>query len=101
MTMDAAVPDMSSRTGRAMRFLLIAVIAFLTLVDLFATQGIIPSLTLRYGVTPAVMGSAVSACTLGMAVASLLVALLSDRIDQRLGIVLSLLILSVPTVLLA
>lgn len=101
MTMVAAVPDISSRTGRALRFLLIAVIAFLTLVDLFATQVIIPNLTLRYGVSPAVMGSAVSACTLGMAVASLLVALFSDCIDQRVGIVVSLLVLSIPTVLLA
>lgn len=47
------------------------------------------------------MGSAVSACTFGMAAASLLVALFSERIDRRAGIVLSLAILSVPTVLLA
>lgn len=87
--------------GRALRFLLIAVIAFLTLVDLFATQVIIPGLTLRYGVSPATMGSAVGACTFGMAAASLLVALFSDRIDRRAGIVLSLALLSVPTVLLA
>jgi predicted MFS family arabinose efflux permease len=87
--------------GRALQFLLIAVIAFLTLVDLFATQVIIPGLTARYGVSPATMGAAVSACTFGMAAASLLVALFSDRIDRRSGIVLSLVILAVPTVLLA
>lgn len=91
----------SDGIGRAFRFLLIATIAFLTLVDLFATQVIIPSLTLRYNVSPAAMGSAVSACTFGMAAASLLVALFSDRIDRRLGIVASLLVLAIPTTLLA
>ena len=101
MTVGEADLEASTKTGRALLFLLIAVIAFLTLVDLFATQVIISSLTLRYSVSPAVMGSAVSACTLGMAVASLLVALFSDRIDQRIGIVVSLLVLSIPTVLLA
>ena len=76
-----------SRADGALRFLLIATIAFLTLVDLFATQVIIPGLTQRYGVSPATMGAAVSACTFGMAAASLAVALLSDRIDRRLGII--------------
>ncbi|MGQ0567867.1 MAG: MFS transporter [Gemmobacter sp.] len=91
----------STRLGSAMRFLLIAVIAFLTLVDLFATQVIIPALTVRYGVSPAAMGTAVSACTFGMAAASLMVALFSDRIDRRKGIVVALAVLSVPTLLLA
>ncbi len=91
----------ASASGGAGRFLLIAVIAFLTLVDLFATQVIIPALTLRYDVSAATMGAAVGACTFGMAIASLAVALFSDRIDQRAGIVLSLGLLSVPTVLLA
>lgn len=91
----------SDGIGRALRFLLIAVIAFLTLVDLFATQVIIPSLTQRYGVTPATMGAAVSACTFGMAVASLGVALFADRIDRRTGIVVALVLLAIPTVLLA
>ena len=90
-----------SRADGALRFLLIATIAFLTLVDLFATQVIIPGLTQRYGVSPATMGAAVSACTFGMAAASLAVALLSDRIDRRLGIILALAVLSVPRVLLA
>lgn len=100
MSSGAALSEAPSRTGRAFQFLLIATIAFLTLVDLFATQVIIPSLTLRYSVSPATMGAAVSACTFGMAAASLLVALFSDRIDQRAGIVLSLAVLSLPTVLL-
>jgi len=101
MTDGAANPASTSWIGSASRFLLIAVIAFLTLVDLFATQVILPGLTLRYGVSPATMGAAVSACTFGMAAASLLVALFADRIDRRAGIVLALAILSVPTVLLA
>jgi MFS transporter, YNFM family, putative membrane transport protein len=101
MSDSAAISEVSSRTGSALRFLLIATIAFLTLVDLFATQVIIPGLTLRYNVSPAAMGSAVSACTFGMAAASLLVALFSARLDTRLGIVLALIFLSVPTALLA
>jgi MFS transporter, YNFM family, putative membrane transport protein len=101
MTDSAALSEVSSRSGSALRFLLIAVIAFLTLVDLFATQVIIPGLTLRYNVSPAAMGSAVSACTFGMAAASLLVAVFSARLDRRLGIVCALVILSVPTALLA
>ncbi len=94
-------PDSIGAAGKALQFLLIAVIAFLTLVDLFATQVIIPGLTRRYGVSPATMGAAVSACTFGMAAASLLVALFSDRIDRRAGIVTALAVLAVPTVLLA
>ena len=101
MTESAMIPDRAPKIADAMRFLLIAVIAFLTLVDLFATQVIISGLTARYDVSPATMGAAVSACTFGMAAASLLVALFSDRIDRRAGIIASLAILSVPTVLLA
>ncbi|TIW67081.1 MAG: MFS transporter, partial [Mesorhizobium sp.] len=50
------------------RFGLIALIAFLTLVDLFATQAILPSLVARFGVSRATMGFAVTASTFGMAV---------------------------------
>lgn len=83
------------------RTLIIGLTAFLTLVDLFATQAILPSLTQHYGVTPAAMGFAVNASTMGMAVAGLAVALFSQRIDRRLGILLSLAVLSIPTALLA
>src|SRR5262249_7967424 len=75
--------------------------AFLTVVDLFATQAILPSLTRHYGVTPAAMGFAVNACTFGMAVASLVVGFFSPRIDRGLGILLSLTLLAIPTSLLA
>ncbi len=83
------------------RFAVIACIAFLTLVDLFAAQAILPALAVAYGATPAAMGVAVNASTLGMAIAGLAVALFSRRIDRRTGIVASLALLAVPTTLLA
>jgi predicted MFS family arabinose efflux permease len=87
--------------GALLRTAVIGVTAFLTLVDLFATQAILPSLTKAYGVTPAAMSLAVNACTFGMATSSLAVALLSHHIDRRWGILLSLALLSIPTALLA
>jgi MFS transporter, YNFM family, putative membrane transport protein len=83
------------------RTLVIGLTAFLTVVDLFATQAILPSLAQAYQVTPAVMGFAVNASTMGMAVAGLAVALFDRHIDRRLGILVSLLLLAVPTALLA
>lgn len=84
-----------------MRAIVIGLVAFLTLVDLFATQAILPMLTKAYGVTPGAMGLAVNATTIGMAVASLVVAFFSRSIDRRRGILVSLAILAVPTFLLA
>jgi YNFM family putative membrane transporter len=83
------------------RSLLIAVIGFLTLVDLFATQAILPTLAKDYGVSPSQIGLAANASTLGMAVAGLLVGVFSRSIERRRAISLSLLALSVPTALLA
>jgi YNFM family putative membrane transporter len=88
-------------SGVEMRTIVIGLTAFLTVVDLFATQAILPSLARAYGVAPAAMGVAVNASTLGMAVAGLAVALFSRRIDRRLGILVSLALLAVPTMLLA
>jgi MFS transporter, YNFM family, putative membrane transport protein len=88
-------------TGVLLRSLVIGLTAFLTVVDLFATQAILPSLTRHYGVTPAAMGFAVNASTFGMAIAGLVVGFFSPRIDRRLGILLSLTLLAVPTSLLA
>ena len=88
-------------TGAFGRNLVIGLIAFLTVVDLFATQAILPSLARAYGVMPAAMGLAVNASTIGMAVAGLVVAYFSRRINRRTGIVVSLALLSVPTTLLA
>src|SRR5689334_25421278 len=83
------------------RTLLIGLIAFLTLVDLFAAQAILPSLAEHYAVSPADMGTAVNATTLGMAVAALGIELFGRRLPRRGGILASLLLLSVPTSLLA
>lgn len=81
--------------------LVIGLTAFLTLVDLFATQAILPTLVRTYHVTPAAMGVAVNASTFGMAASGLLVALFSRKLNRRLGVVISLALLSIPTALLA
>jgi MFS transporter, YNFM family, putative membrane transport protein len=106
---DISAQDMRSRAiglhgqspGVVLRSIVIGLTAFLTVVDLFATQAILPSLTRHYQVTPAAMGFAVNATTMGMAAAGLIVGLFSPRIDRRLGILLSLAVLAVPTGLLA
>ncbi|MBV8840302.1 MAG: MFS transporter [Alphaproteobacteria bacterium] len=85
----------------ARRSVVIGLIAFLTVVDLFATQAILPTLARAYQVTPAAMGFAVNASTIGMAIAGLSVALLDRHIDRRRGILASLVLLSLPTALLA
>ena len=79
----------------------IAGLAFLTVVDLFAAQAILPSLTKQYEVLPSQMAVAVNASTIGMAVSSLLVALFNHAIPRRTGIVCALLFLAVPTACLA
>ncbi len=79
----------------------IGLMAFLTVVDLFAAQAVLPQLAKVYDVSPAAMGLAVNASTLGMAISGLTVSLLSRRIDRRRGIVTSLLFLALPTALLA
>lgn len=83
------------------RLFAIAIISFLTLVDLFATQAILPSLAAAYRVSPGVMGSAVNLCTLGMAISGLAVAWFNHRIGRRKGVVLSLTLLAGPTLLLS
>ncbi len=83
------------------RFGLIALIAFLTLVDLFATQAILPSLVIKFGVSRATMGFAVNASTFGMAVAGIAVALFGGTLDRRNGIWISLAVLAIPTTLLS
>src|SRR4051794_32922682 len=79
----------------------IGTISFLTLVDLFATQAILPSLARAYSVSPAVIGSAVNICTLGMAVAGLAVGWFNPLIDRRAGGGICLSALALPTSLLA
>src|SRR5438067_10763996 len=99
---ESSLMDTHARSsGALLSSTIIGLTAFLTVVDLFATQAILPSLTRAYGVTPAAMGFAVNASTLGMAVAGLAVALFSRYIDRQLGILVSLVLLAVPTALLA
>ncbi|MBX4960980.1 MFS transporter [Rhizobium binae] len=93
-------PDKTLRAD-SWRFGLIALIAFLTLVDLFAAQAVLPSLVERFQVSRATMGFAVNASTFGMAVAGLLVAFFGGDVDRRNGIWISLALLSIPTTLLA
>ena len=107
MTQAAPVMDLSPMdmhghsSGVLLRTIVIGLTAFLTVVDLFATQAILPTLARAYNVSPAAMGFAVNASTMGMAVAGLAVALFAQRIDRRLGILVSLALLSIPTALLA
>jgi predicted MFS family arabinose efflux permease len=97
----AAAAHHAPSPGVLFRSAVIGTMAFLTVVDLFATQAILPTLTRHYGVSPAAMGLAVNASTIGMAMAGLGVGLLGQRLDRRIGVVLSLVLLAVPTMLLA
>ena len=92
---------MAPREVAFWRAAIIGVIGFLTLVDLFATQAVLPSLAKLYGVSPAAIGSAVNATTIGMATSCLGIALISQHIPRRLGIWVSLALLAIPTSLLA
>ena len=101
--MAPALADTSPETRQMVirRSTMIALIAFLTLIDLFGSQALLPTLVEVYGVSPAAMGFAVNASTIGMAAASLIVALFARKIDRRRGIWMCLALLSVPTMLLA
>ena len=83
-----------------LRILVAGTLAFLTVVDLFATQAILPALVRRYGTTPAAMSFAVNASTIGMAAAGVAMSLFSQGLNRRRGILLSLALLAVPTALL-
>ncbi|MEL6168679.1 MAG: MFS transporter [Pseudomonadota bacterium] len=79
----------------------IAIIAFLTLIDLFGSQALLPTLVEVYDVTPAAMGFAVNASAIGMAAASLVVAILARHINRKRWIWICLALLAIPTSLLA
>jgi MFS transporter, YNFM family, putative membrane transport protein len=87
--------------GAARNSLTIGLIGFLTLVDLFAAQAILPNLAQSYGVSPAEIGVAANASTLGMAIAGVAAGALAGRFERRRGIWLSLALLAIPTALLA
>jgi predicted MFS family arabinose efflux permease len=101
MTASAAAPAGRESQRASTRVLVVGTIGFLTLVDLFATQAILPSLTRAYHVTPAAMGFAVNASTIGMAAAGLIVALASTRLPRRTGVWIALALLAAPTLALA
>src|SRR5262249_51526383 len=94
---ELASPMAHHRAQEFLRTAITGLIGFLTLVDLFATQAILPSLARAYGVTPAAMGFAVNASTIGMAAAGLLVGLMSRHFNRRRGIWVSLALLAIPT----
>ena len=101
-TIDMVHANSYGDTARVLRrTIIIGLTAFLTVVDLFATQAILPSLAQAYRVTPAAMSFAVNASTMGMAVAGLFVAFFSRKINRRFGILISLCVLAIPTALLA
>jgi MFS transporter, YNFM family, putative membrane transport protein len=101
-TLDVPATLPAAAGGRVLlRTFVIGLVAFLTLVDLFATQAILPALAAHYQVRPAAMSFAVNASTIGMAIAGLAIAFFSRRIDRRWGIVAALALLAIPTSALA
>lgn len=93
--------DPGASRARLARAAVVGLIGFLTLVDLFATQAILPTLARRFGATPAATGFAVNASTIGMAASGLLTALFSRNLPRRTGVWVSLVLLSIPTLMLA
>ena len=79
------------------RSTIVALVSFLTLIDLFGSQALLPQLVEAFAVDAQVMGVAVNASTFGMALSGLVVAWYADRIDRKRGIWISLALLSVPT----
>lgn len=79
------------------RGMIIALISFLTLIDLFGSQALLPQLVEAYDADPTAMGFAVNASTIGMAISGLVVAYFSHRINRKRGIWISLVLLSIPT----
>jgi YNFM family putative membrane transporter len=101
--MSAAVPGARAGllAGPRARTALMGLMGFLTLVDLFAAQALLPLLVETYHSTPAAMGAAVNASTFGMAGAGLIVALLSHRLPRAQGVWIALTLLALPTTMLA
>lgn len=99
--MNVVDQPMSVKAGFSSTPIIIGFVGFLTLVDLFAVQAILPTLATRFQTSPAAIGLAANASTLGMAVAGLAMAFLGGRINRRTGVLASLALLSVPTMLLS
>jgi MFS transporter, YNFM family, putative membrane transport protein len=96
---DAVAPAPKTRFSSTP--IIIGMVGFLTLVDLFAIQAILPTLADRFQTSPSAIGLAANASTLGMAAAGLAMAFVGGRINRRAGVWVSLAALSVPTLLLA
>ncbi|MEM8572288.1 MAG: MFS transporter [Pseudomonadota bacterium] len=79
------------------RSTIVALVSFLTLIDLFGSQALLPQLVVAFEADPQVMGVAVNASTFGMAISGLVVAWFADRINRKRGIWISLALLSIPT----
>jgi len=90
----STVQDHEHSPRVVLRSIIVGLVARLTVVDLFPTQAILPSLIRHYGVTPATIGFAVNTSTMGMAIAGLIVGFFSPRIDRRSGILASLILLA-------
>ena len=99
--MHATIASSPARTGHGVSPLVVGLIGFLTLVDLFAAQAILPALADLYGVSAARIGLAANAGTLGMAIAGLLAGVLGEHFERRRTIALSLALLAAPTLALA
>lgn len=96
---DAIAPAL--RAGLSGMPFIIGLIGFLTLVDLFAAQAILPSLAARYEASPSAIGFAVNASTIGMAVAGVAIVFIGGTVNRRTGVWASLAALSIPTLALA
>lgn len=83
------------------RSFVIGTIGFLTLVDLFAVQAILPQLAELYHLSPAQMGLAANGSALGMAIAGPLAAVALRGVARRIGVAASLALLAFPTASLA
>lgn len=83
------------------RSVIISIVSFLTLIDLFGAQALLPQIIVAFRSDPGTAGFAVNAATLGMAVSGMTVAWFADRIDRKRGIWVCLALLSIPTALLS
>lgn len=101
MQHQAEAHAMAASEPRGVRSFAIGLIGFLTLVDLFATQAILPSLAVHYGVSASQIGLAANASTVGMAISGLLTGMVAGGLPRRTGVWVSLLLLAIPTTLLA
>jgi YNFM family putative membrane transporter len=99
-TVTAATPS-GVRSGTFIGALIMALASFFTLIDLFGPQAIVPVLTNAFSTTPGRMGIVVNAATLGMAVTGIATACVADRFERKGAMVAALLLLAVPTMLVA